>query len=207
MLFPVALEGVLTLARDFQKVLVTGPQRSGTTIAAHILAEELEYEYVDESAVGIADPGRMRDLLAEKGRIVVQCPGFSASIHHFAADDVLVVFMIRHPEDIAASEKRVNWNGHKEERYRYAEQFGEDRLLLLFDKVTLEGKMADLTYIFWAVKQRHLVPNHAELSYDALSEHPLWIPKDERDGWHERQWQPGCFTLPIVGAREIGDNE
>lgn len=205
MLFPVSLEGVLTLARDFQKVLVTGPQRSGTTIAAHILAEELEYEYIDESVVGVADPGRMRDLLTDKDRIVVQCPGFSASVHHFATDDVLVVFMIRHPEDIAASERRVKWNGHERETRRYAEQFGKHRLLELFERVTAEGKLADLTYFFWVIEQRHLVPNHVELAYDDLSGHPLWIPKDDRDGWHERQWQPGCFTLPIVGARETDD--
>jgi len=41
-----------------ERVLVTGPQRSGTTIAAKILASELKYRFFDEG-----DPNRLIDVM------------------------------------------------------------------------------------------------------------------------------------------------
>ena len=60
--------------KKFSKILVTGPQRSGTTITANIIAKELGYKYYDERDVGVRSATALFKVLSKDERLVVQGP-------------------------------------------------------------------------------------------------------------------------------------
>ena len=95
-----------SMFEEFQHVLVTGPQRSGTRIAAKILACDTGYRYVDETEIHTDSLYALSILLVPDGpeRLVVQCPALCRDIHFFGErDDVQIVMMRRSLADIKAS--------------------------------------------------------------------------------------------------------
>lgn len=65
------METLITQLARFSKVVVTGPQRSGTTTAARILAEELGYEFIREEAFDFQCLDLFFRIVFEKDRFVI----------------------------------------------------------------------------------------------------------------------------------------
>lgn len=84
------------------RTVVTGPHRSGTTIAGKILAKELGLTYVDEKEIGYESLRRL--LKVEEG--IIQCPGLFKRIQEIPFQKVV---MRRDLEDIERSRKRTGW--------------------------------------------------------------------------------------------------
>lgn len=166
----------LDLSR-FRVVVVTGPQRSGTTIAARIIAEESGMRYVDEDEYGTKDVTAWKRLIAEGDKLVIQSPAMARWVHEVArADDVMVVWMERPLGDILRSQKRIGWNDATERvKYKDCEGYHDD------------APVAQIKYRFWTVYQRGLVQHAMNLRYDDLTGHRLWMT--ERSGWGARQWE------------------
>ena len=164
-------------------ILVTGPQRSGTRIAAKMIAHDTGHTYVDEEAFGTYN---LRDftLILRRSNIVVHCPAMSHVIHGVAeCHDILVVFMLRDTDDIAASEARIQWD-----RGPYIElaHFGYHGKRAKTYRLR-GGQIAPLKYKRWEMWQKALVWHHLELSYESLAAHPLWVPKEDRHNWTPEQ--------------------
>ena len=153
----------------YDYILVTGPQRSGTTIAAKMIAEDTGKLFVSE--------GHMQDARDEKGalwhimhrvrNIVIQCPRMSAYVHEYAAENVLVVFMHRELEDIKASEAKIGW-GDALQRQRY---HAED------DK----RHIAQIKWAYWRKVQQDQCWDTLDLEYDDLADHHLWVRPEHRN--------------------------
>jgi len=156
--------------KEYDKILVSGPQRSGTRICAKMIANDLAYEYVDEDDFKISNLGRLKKVM-EKSKIVVHCPAVSRWLHELVANDVLIIFMRRDIEDIIASQERIGWN---------------DSFQLRFYN-TDEGIISKVKYGFWEAVQKPLIKHWLEVEYKSLTEHPLWIPKDRRKNFKPRQ--------------------
>lgn len=154
-----------------RSVLVTGPQRSGTTIAAHILAHELAYAYVDEDEVHVHNADEARQVLRQI-RVVLQAPGLCSIADRLNA---LVVIMRRDLAAIAASEKRIGWVAAEANEYC---RYGLD---------PAQGPIAALKYrIFDALQKPFCMA--FDLEYESLAEHPLWVPAERRAAFTPRQW-------------------
>ena len=181
----VTLNEVLTALRERRprSVLVTGPQRSGTTIAAHVLALELGARYVDESEFRVHDHVRAGGILAEGG-VVVQGPGICHVAHIYARSGVAIVMMRRNIEDVRKSEDRIGWrkdlNGFTLliEQKKYQAMFGING-----DNIAL------IKYYCWGAFQKQHCIGY-ELEYESLNQHPLWRAPSERHRFAPRQWQP-----------------
>lgn len=172
------------LAR-YDQILVSGPQRSGTTIAAKMIAQDTGHRYVDEDEFNVHSEEAFTNLLT-KHRIVVQCPSMSHIIDQIATPDMLVVMMMRDEDDIAASEKRVDWSaGVYQELYRFGMSPRQARSYRLHG-----GQVAPLKYRRWREEQRARIPHYLEVEYESLSVHPLWVPKELRAGFAVRQTVP-----------------
>jgi hypothetical protein len=168
--------------KNFKRVLVTGPQRSGTTICGKMLAHDLGLPYVDEMEVIIGYNLRtereqsFRDWLKSRvGRrfeeeIVLQCPS-AASFCHELDRRVAIVFMIRPVHEILASQKRIDW-GHEQHELR---QYG-----------ATSGPIAEVKYNHWA-EQKKNGDNFFEVKFDSLSKHPLWVPPELRKMFRDKQ--------------------
>jgi hypothetical protein len=170
---------------QYDHILVTGPQRSGTTIAAKMIAADTDYRYVDESEYDVHLEEAFADLLAQEHHIVVQCPSMSHIVHQVVNEHTLVVMMMRDCDDIAASEERVGWTvGPYPELYTFGMS---PRQAVSFRR--RGGQVAPLKYARWK-EQREQVPHYLELAYESLAAHPLWVPKERRVDFAPRQTVP-----------------
>lgn len=163
----------------FGKVIVTGPQRSGTTVAAVMVAADLGYYFYPEEQIRVWELRRVKRLLGRTTDFVLQAPAICRYVHRYSAPDVAVVLVRRDVGDIAASERRVEWMGQKRELRQYGVK---------------EGIIAQVKYDFWDNGQRARIENAFEVEYESLAAHPLWVPKEERAGFGPRQYGQGKWA-------------
>lgn len=153
--------------KKYSRIIVTGPQRSGTRIGAKIIAHDTGHTYIDEREI----KGYNYDLLEDKlkiDNIVVQCPAMMNKIEKISKiyPDVLIVIMKRNINDIIVSQKRINWSegSEKQELEKYGKTKG----------------------IISKIKYEHLdkikgnINNLIEIEYEKLSEHILFLYKELR---------------------------
>lgn len=158
--------------KDFQNILVTGPQRSGTRFASNVIASDLGHSFVDEMEIGIDDLERFFCLMKNNEKKVVHCPGLSYICHQIKSKSTCVVFMMRKIDDIIESQKRINWESEYEQR--------EYVKYLSFDKEPI----AKLKYETWEKIQKPTMNcPYFEVQYDALREHKLWVRFSNRKGF------------------------
>lgn len=151
----------------YKKILVTGPQRSGTTICAKMIAQDTGYKFIDESEFSVDNTDLFRQKLKKDG-IVLQCPAMSFCIQEFSADDTLIIFMKRDTQSILESQKRVMWNGAAEEQ-KYRSRYHIKK-----------PNICDAKYEIWDRIQKDQIKHWKEIVYNSLSEHELWVPKAGR---------------------------
>lgn len=155
-------------------MVVSGPQRSGTTFAAKVIAAELGWAFLDETTFGISNVGRWAQAVASEHEAVIQCPSMMKYIHGLP-DDVLAVVMRRPVDDIVASQVRIGWEWEPVELARYG---------------LTSGVAAQVKYDWWE-QNRHDGPAlSVELDYQTLETHPLWVEAPERAGFEAKQTHP-----------------
>lgn len=182
--------------RKHDRLLVTGPQRSGTTICAKMISVDTGHTFLSEAhLVGgshIDDQWhKLADLVKTRQRIVVQCPSLSRWIHDFSSEDTLIVFMRRKIRDIVASEKRIGW-GDSAQRAVYK------KALRCYE---FPATVAEAKYLFWEEVQRSVVHHWLEIEFESLKDHPLWVPAERRVDFGPRQIsEDGRFAAEISGG-------
>ena len=172
---------MFTFLAGFNTIFVTGPQRSGTTIAGKIIAADLGYTYIDERDFGTHDLPGLLALIRDN--VVIQGPALSAYCH-LLPKSVAVVFTLRSLEEIIASQDRTilpsggNWT-EAEESVELQKYFRET------------GPIAAVKYEVWDKYQKPTLAAEGkaffEIEYATLAAHPLWVPKEQRVGWHAKQ--------------------
>jgi hypothetical protein len=157
-----------------RRIVVTGPQRSGTRIAARMIAADTGHRFVDEEEFDFVDDQAWRTVLQDDG-IVVQCPAMLKPIVDRSDPDLFVVLMRRSLDAIHASQDRIEWAEY--EIYELV-RFG-----------LREGDSAAIKYQYWDSHPRP--PKHLELDYADLAGHPAFIAQSERAGFgpHETEIQ------------------
>jgi hypothetical protein len=144
-------------------IFVTGPQRSGTTIAARILSHDLNRPYIDESEYTPHDI---------PSNAVIQAPFILKSVLElsYVFPESHFVFMDRDKEEIIQSMERIEW--YKD--YIDDPQFYSDYV--------------DHTYRYLELLCHTLDEDRwSILPYASLSNHPLFVTN--RDDFTVRQWQ------------------
>ncbi len=66
----------------FDKIIVTGPPRSGTTISAMIIANELKYKFIDESWYDGNDRMKFFALFSMPRKMVIHTTAFSRDLYN-----------------------------------------------------------------------------------------------------------------------------
>lgn len=157
---------------NFNKVIVTGSQRSGTTISSKILAKELGYELIDENFFEIDNLFLFFKLLSEKEKFVIQSPALSHLCHKFPSD-IFIVFMMRDFVDIEKSASRINWalDGYESGKF------------FIENEKSWEVKRR----IWYKWQKPNLIDRCAELEYENMRSHPLWIEKESRVNFLPKQ--------------------
>jgi predicted O-linked N-acetylglucosamine transferase (SPINDLY family) len=165
-----ALADLVCSLRNYPRIIVTGPQRAGTTIAARILAVEMGYRFVPEEDVGVTDLVQLLEMYRVQQQFVVQGPGFCPYVHLLPG---AVVLMRRPLEEILHSQARIHWACEKAELGRY---------------FATQGPIAQVKYDAWDRFQKPRLRERAfELDYHSLRGHSLWIEAEQRSTFHARQ--------------------
>ncbi len=162
--------------KDYARVLVTGPQRSGTTLIARAIEHDTDLEYVDENEFRATDYAMWKTMVTLSTGIVMQCPGMCRYVHEFGdQDDVAVVMCDRDIYEIMASQERIGWEWEKFELLRYGR---------------IDGEIARVKYVhWWREGQKDKIKHAFDVRYDDLESHPLWLPKEQRVDFDRRQYQ------------------
>lgn len=161
-------------------VYVTGPNRSGTTIGAKILADSMDRKFHPEERFGFRNWRRFKRLTDG----VVQCPQVMQRLHEVSAPDVAVVCMLREIGEVQDS----FWHqrDHKHRALRQTSLMGHESLAQT--RYRYPYNQAVSAYLFWLLDLKPRLHNPFELPYNALRGHRLW--HDDRRGWHHRQTAP-----------------
>lgn len=171
------LSEVVPHLKAFELVVVTGPQRSGTTIATIILADSLGYASVLEEAFREDDLFRFGATLYNRRRCVVQAPAMAAICHLIKNPAIAVVFMMRPLADIVSSQNRIGWtathDGYEKRKYLVPEDDPRP--------------IASVKTQAWRLQKSILGSRAFELAYDSLAAHHLWVPRGLRTDFGPRQ--------------------
>jgi hypothetical protein len=153
--------------KDFPKVIVTGPQRSGTRITAKMIAFDTGHTLIDEFDIEMDSLYEFWWRYDTRLNFVAQCPSLCRYAHIFGEnDDTAIVLVRRNIADIIASQERVKWINEKLELARY------DRT---------DGIIAEVKYQFWDEHQKPRIKHAFEVEYEQLAAHALWLPQEQRN--------------------------
>ena len=158
---------------NYRVVLVTGPQRSGTTVCARAVSQDAGLRLVLEEAFGVHDDARWRALVESAQGAVIQCPTMCRYVDEYGdRDDVAVVLMRRPLAEILASQERIRWLYEHLELARYGVESGTQALV---------------KYAYWDEHQRARIRHAYEVQYHDLCKHALWVPAEKRRRFRDRQ--------------------
>jgi len=101
-------EELIILARNYKKIVVSGCQRSGTTVIAKSLSKELNYIYYDERTFNNDDIKKFEEFLTRPISIVFQAPGILEHLPKYQ-HKCLIVIVERDVNDVVKSMKRIKW--------------------------------------------------------------------------------------------------
>ncbi len=172
--------------RRFKRIIVTGPHRSGTTVATEMIAADTGLEALREESFDFYDESRLRELLQRDG-IVVQCPALFDLMPALSDPHTAIVLMRRPLEELASSRSRMfdPTTAHQ----LSGDAQNEAQLQRLGQS---DGDAAALKYSVWdrwRIEGR--IHHPIELQYADLAKHPMWVsPEDRRKlgkRWHNRR--------------------
>lgn len=174
--------------KDYNQFIITGPQRSGTTIMARMLSNE--FHILDRYEMQFLH--QCEEALNLYYRIAIQGPRFSHLLERITNKwpHILVIFMQRPVDEIIASQKRINWAGEARERSNYKKHFPE----FYSDDIPIAQIKYNVFYNYQLPRYKNVVP----FDYYDLKDHPMWIEKEYRINFKPHQIaikEEHCLTI------------
>ena len=175
------------LFQGYKRIIITGPQRSGTTFTAKAIADTLNYKFVDEAEFGINNFNRFKSELSEDN-IVIQAPAMSSMVHMAAGEDDLVVFMSRKWSDILKSVYKKNgrlsnwiFQDTMYELEKSHIQKVDPNINSVYDLIVDRNSYyLNCFYALWKEYFSKQIPNSIALNYESMNKHPMWVNKNLR---------------------------
>ena len=182
------------LFKGYKRIIVVGSQRSGTTFTSRALANTLNFRNIDEAEFGVDKVDRFRDIMKQEN-IVIQAPDMTCRIQALVGKDDLVIFMKRKWSDILKGLYRKNgklsnfilmetmfdWDKHRFNEY---DSNCTDVYIKHVDK---DSYYLNSYYSMWKYYQSKIIPNCIALDYESMKTHPMWLNKDQRKDFTEKQ--------------------
>lgn len=180
----------------YNKIIVTGPQRSGTRFVGMLLNDALkDYKYINKDIV-----------TGYKSPTILHAPAQSHKIHTLPLE-TLVIWVDRNTEDVIVSEDRIyphiypgnpkkyyeiagqpvkSWHDRcfeTEEKPKYLEIFPEyEEKIKSFDRNVHMKK-----WVWENIQKSKMKVDFIELKYESLREQAEFVPKEQRKEWNAKQ--------------------
>lgn len=171
--------------KQYRAIIVTGCQRSGTTLTARAIAYDTGHMFISEDDYGVHSIPRWSEYVRTGQDVVIHSPAMMHIAHQFGVmDGVLIVCVQRDYDAIRRSMKRMKWDVNESglERVRYT-----DYAPNAFDVVSTK-------YAYWRDVQAPVIKHSMVVQYDDLQAHPLWLDPEP---------QPAYEVTPIESARYL----
>ena len=172
---------MLKRCKNYSRVIIVGPQRSGTNFATKQLAQDLGLRYVGQYEFGYPDDDPSREfkaLLRDAAKIAVHAIQLTPWINDLEGGDTIAIYIVRKRSEILASENRVNWStaGFPLQKQLYSIRFPQQ-----VDTLQIFERNSDMVNYFWDnfVKNDLKIP-YVEFRYDDFSSSEGWIPPHNR---------------------------
>lgn len=174
--------------KDYKHILVSGMQRSGTTICMRMIQYDLEIEKCYW-------PGYDLELLSQEKQSVYHGPGLSHLLHGLKPeneDDLAIVWMKRDENEILSSLMNFRWGEERD-----FENYG----IPIIDNIISNHDYMKLIAVkkFTWENQKKYIKNFFEVEYESLREHPLWCePEVRKDFEFSKQTSPKQGLLRVM---------
>lgn len=166
--------------KQYTRIIIAGPQRSGTTYAAYTISKDLNYHHIDEQDFGTHTSEGFLNVIS-KENIVVQCPAVTHVLDQIQTNNTIIVWINRNNEDIIKSEDRINWHPHwfNVEKDKYRKIYGNE--VDQFERNSYMKKH------YWEIQKENLIPSFIEITYEILKTTPGFISKEQRKNFGVKQ--------------------
>jgi hypothetical protein len=168
----------------YTRIIVSGPQRSGTTYTAKQLAKDLNYIHIDEGQYGVHSIKHFAGFL-KKNNVVIQAPALTHILDQIKSADTLIIWMRRSFEDIANSEDRIDWHPKYSniEFNKYYNKYPNMRDVI----ESFERSAPMKTYFFENVQRDNMSTDWLDVDYSILESSPGYISTDKRKNFKPKQ--------------------
>lgn len=176
------MKNLITKLSHFNKIIVTGCPRSGTTISGLILAHELGYKFIDETYYNGTDIDKFIFFLSyAKRKMVIQCTAFMKDLYKLDEYfNIAIVLIRRNYNDILKSFKNS-------ENFKIGVPANnENGTFIKFNKESLQilanhFEINNDENLPKNVYKKFIKPkNLFELNYEELENHKLFVKKQDR---------------------------
>jgi hypothetical protein len=160
------------------KIVVIGPQRSGSTFVSHCLARSFNAKHIDELEFDVYFLDWFYKIVEESGDSwVAHAPGLFADMFKILEKipDVTFVIVKRNIKEIQNSEFRIRLNMQHEKNK-------------LFINNNEKMPMAAIKYAYWDKWKKYL-PSWVEYDYRDFENHPFWVENEVRRTFKPKQWK------------------
>lgn len=160
--------------KNFERIVVSGPQRSGTRIVAKAIAYDTGKVYIDEADVNYHD-FRLLQWHLMRSNVVIQCPALCHKLHEIPLNSTLIVMVRRPIDEIINSQNRVKWSeeANKLELAKYGYS---------------SGIISRIKYEYWDNYQKQILgQSGVTFDYHNLEGHPLFIAPELRPTFRHDQ--------------------
>jgi hypothetical protein len=174
---------LLEQCKDYDTIIVSGPQRSGTTYGAFVIAKDLKYMRVDENAFGVHRYDGFSEKIKPKS--VIQAPALTHKLHHIDSPSTLIIFMMRDDKEIQESEDRIEWHpsGFIGERRKYYKEFLDYK-----DVIDLFERSSPMKKWIWKNYQKDKMQvDYVEFNYNELKNSSHWVDSKNRKEFKSKQ--------------------
>ena len=163
----------------YNKILVTGPARSGTHICSKMIAADTGHRFIPENRFNAHSVDLFRLMYSINDKFVVPCNGIISHIAEFGHENTMVICMMRTIDDIMLSGWRIKGKLH-------GMSYMDARRLVLE------------RYKIWEEQEKKGIRNWQYVMYNHLDGHHLWVPKDDRLNFKPTQTKVGEVHPPTV---------
>lgn len=161
---------------QFPKIMVSGPQRSGTRLMSRHLSESLGIGLIYEEHYNFIDESLFFKCANFKEDAVIQAPGMSHLMHVLGEyDHVAVILMRRDLSEIYKSEDKIGWRTYRE-GINPRSQYILYRNLVEYYRPG--STTADMKYQVFDNFQKDKILNLLEVPFEYLKSTDLWVEKE-----------------------------
>lgn len=170
--------------KGYNRIVISGPQRSGTTYLAKELANDIQYKHIDEKDFGFHSVRKFTTFLNNE-RVVIQAPAVTHILQAIDTENTLVVFMMRPDKDIIKSEDRIDWHNTQSiyEFKKYKNYF-----VNYTDKINEFKRSSPMKKWFWQnIQKSRMKVDHIELPYDIVKQTKNYVDPEGRKQFGAKQ--------------------